>query len=711
MHHKNRFHNVLTVFSLLAICACPLVKAGDNTFLRGDSNTDARVDLSDAIFTLAYLFQGGDAPLCLDALDSNDSGEVDISDPSHLLRHLFLGAAAPPAPWQECGLDPSADGLGCASFPACEVVAPPPNPSEAIALLRTAEDGEVDVMITGAVVTYKRPAVGGAPAGFFLQADAAGPAIVVELDPLSLDPEPQVGDLLSLRATELGTIYDARAIRALADYEVLESGIDVSTLAQEVSNAADLVDALDDYESELITLTCTLQSEFAFAGGGHLSAVVSTAAISDNSDLRLRITDSLRDSLAAKNNLVNGCVLSLTGPMWRFRGQAQPSAYSLDDIAVDDCPAPPSPRVTGAAAGSRTEVTISFDMEIDAESIGDPEAAFTFAPELGISEASVQGDQVILSTEEQAPGTDYTVTVADSVTSPLGSGVDPEANSASFTSMGSGFSISSVDYPVIAHGASLQITGNQLSSASEVTIGGEPQGFIADSDSQLTVASVLDSTPTGSTELIVTSDSGASDAFDLTVIHLVINEVDCDQTSTDAGEFVELSAGLAGVDLSGYVLVLYNGNGDRVYDKRQLTGVTNDEGMLIVGPSGFAPEPQVVWGGATNQLQNGADGVGLHQGDIDDFPGGADVGNYALIDAVVYGTSDGADAGLLDGLFGAGNALAGQLDENANRSKDTESIQRCGTGRLDSANWSVAAPTPGAANTCVPDNIFLPPAE
>ena len=61
MHHKNRFHNVLTAFSLLAICACPLVRAGDNAFLRGDSNTDTRVDLSDAIFTLAYLFQGGQA--------------------------------------------------------------------------------------------------------------------------------------------------------------------------------------------------------------------------------------------------------------------------------------------------------------------------------------------------------------------------------------------------------------------------------------------------------------------------------------------------------------------------------------------------------------------------------------------------------------------------------------------------------------------------
>ena len=699
MHGKNCLHIVVSLVSILAVCACPPVGAGDSAFLRGDSNTDGRVDLSDAVFTLAYLFQGGDGPLCADSLDSNDSGEVDISDPSHTLRHLFLGGSAPPAPWQECGTDPSADGLGCDSFPPC-AVAPPPNPSAAIALLRTSEDGEVDVMITGAVVTYKRPAVGDAPAGFFLQADDQGPAIVVEIDPFSLDPEPRVGDVLSLRATELGTIYDARAIRAIADYEVLENGRDVSAMAQEVSAAEDLISALDAYESELITLSFTLAEEFAFAGGGHVSAVISTSAISGDANLRLRISETLRDSLAAETNLVVGCELMLTGPMWRFRDQAQPSAYSLDDIAVDSCPAPPSPQVTGAVAGSRTEVTISFDMEIDAASIGDPEAAFTFAPALGISEATVAGDSVVLATEEQAPGTDYAVTVADSVTSLLGSGVDPEANSASFTSMGSGFSISSVDYAVLAHGASLQITGNQLSSASEVTIGGEPQGFTADSDSQLTISSVLDSTPTGSTELILSSDSGASASFDLTVIHLVINEVDCDQTSTDTGEFVEISAGIGGIDLSGYVLVLYNGNGNRVYDKRQLTGVTNDDGMLLVGPAGFAPEPHVTWGGASNQLQNGADGVGLHQGDVADFPGGAAAANNALIDAVVYGTSDGPATGLLDGLFGAGNALASQLDENVNRNKDTESIQRCGAGRLDSTNWNVTTPTPAAANTC-----------
>ena len=68
----------------------------------------------------------------------------------------------------------------------------------------------------------------------------------------------------------------------------------------------------------------------------------------------------------------------------------------------------------------------------------------------------------------------------------------------------------------------------------------------------------------------------------------------------------------------------------------------------------------------------------------------------------VYGhrTSDRADVAILDIFFGVGNGLAAQLDENLNRSKDTESIQRCGNERLDATNWNVPDPTPGAANTC-----------
>lgn len=699
MRKKNLFYSLFAIVLSFAICEASLAQVGNNPFLRGDSNADGSIDLSDAIFSLRYLFQGGDAPPCLDALDSNDSGMIDISDPAHTLRHLFQGAGAPPAPGMQCGEDPTDDQLGCASFPPCEV-AGPPDPSEAIAALKASEDGEVDVVVSGAVVTYLRPAVGGAPEGFFLQAGRTGPAIVVEVELGSLVPEPQVGDVVSLRATELGTIYDARAIRAVADYEILESGIDVAALAQDGSDADDLVSGLDGYESELITLSFTLAGEFAGAGGGHSAAVIATNGISGDSNLRLRIPTELLDSLAAGNNLVEGCVLTVTGPMWRFRTQAQPSAYSLSDITVESCPAPPSPQVIDAGAGSLTEVTVTFDQEIDAASIGDPEAAFSFSPALGISSADVQGAQVILATEEQAPGTEYTVTVANTVTSLLGAGVEPPANTGVFNSLELGLSISSVNYPVIAHGGTVLVTGNGLSGTSEVTIAGEPQSFDINSDNEVRVFAVVDSTPTGPGELVLSTDGGSA-SFDLTVIHLLINEVDCDQTSTDSAEFVEVSAGLPGIDLSGYVLVLYNGSNDTAYRRVELSGLTNDAGLFVVGPSGFAPEPQATWGGATNQLQNGADAVGLHQGTADEFPSGTEVNNDLLIDGVVYGTNDSADVAILDIFFGVGNGLAAQLDENLNRSKDTESIQRCGNGRLDATNWNVTDPTPGAANTCV----------
>src|SRR4030095_13920324 len=52
----------------------------DFPFRRGDANSDAILDLSDAIFTLASLFSGGPAPACEDAADSNDDGTLDISD-------------------------------------------------------------------------------------------------------------------------------------------------------------------------------------------------------------------------------------------------------------------------------------------------------------------------------------------------------------------------------------------------------------------------------------------------------------------------------------------------------------------------------------------------------------------------------------------------------------------------------------------------------
>jgi hypothetical protein len=88
-------------------------------FRRADSNGDGVVDITDPIFTLTFIFLGGQKPGCLKAADADDSGELDITDPVYSLGFLFLGGKAPPAPFPGCGEDPTPDGLACTTLPAC----------------------------------------------------------------------------------------------------------------------------------------------------------------------------------------------------------------------------------------------------------------------------------------------------------------------------------------------------------------------------------------------------------------------------------------------------------------------------------------------------------------------------------------------------------------------------------------------------------------
>jgi hypothetical protein len=65
------------------------------------------------------LFAGSSGIHCAKAADGNDDGKVDISDAVFLLGFLFLGGEAPKAPWPGCGADPTADDLTCGSFRNC----------------------------------------------------------------------------------------------------------------------------------------------------------------------------------------------------------------------------------------------------------------------------------------------------------------------------------------------------------------------------------------------------------------------------------------------------------------------------------------------------------------------------------------------------------------------------------------------------------------
>ena len=83
----------------------------------GDSNGDARVNLSDAVSIVLRLCGDGNLPLTceggmldegnLTVLDVDSDDAVEISDVIYLLDYMFLSGAAPPA------------GTDCISLPDC----------------------------------------------------------------------------------------------------------------------------------------------------------------------------------------------------------------------------------------------------------------------------------------------------------------------------------------------------------------------------------------------------------------------------------------------------------------------------------------------------------------------------------------------------------------------------------------------------------------
>lgn len=83
-------------------------------FLRGDANSDGTIDISDAIYTLLWLFVDDSVvPGCSRALDFDDDGRVVVADALGLLFHLLRGAPPPARPFPFCRRDPTLDGLSC----------------------------------------------------------------------------------------------------------------------------------------------------------------------------------------------------------------------------------------------------------------------------------------------------------------------------------------------------------------------------------------------------------------------------------------------------------------------------------------------------------------------------------------------------------------------------------------------------------------------
>jgi hypothetical protein len=305
-----------------------------------------------------------------------------------------------------------------------------PDVSAEIQAARDAADGTVDLPIDGAYVTYVRPEIGADPAGFYIQAAQTGPALFVQIDPASQTPPPAVGDTVSFTIAEMGTFGNLRTATAIANWSQDATGFDVSTLDQDLSAATDLTSAIDSYESELVTVTGTVAADFAAAGTGFVQAQVETAGITADTNLRLRLPVTLADSM----DVVATCGFTVTTtPFGRFSTTAQLGAWVAGDIALTGCPAP---KVVSATASDPTTVVVTFDRNLKDTTVMTDGSQFTImdsSTSLAVTAAAVSGRTVALTTGAQTGGTSYTVTVANTVTDNLDSGVDGTANTATFT--------------------------------------------------------------------------------------------------------------------------------------------------------------------------------------------------------------------------------------------------------------------------------------
>jgi chitinase len=147
-----------------------------DAFVRGDGNGDMHVDVSDAVLTLLTFF-GTDAPspACLKPFDSNDDGSVNVADAVYTLSFLFRRGPILPAPYPECGEDPTPDEIADCDEPAASCgrqrryqrviywgqngygSTDPNRGNWEPSLREICDSGDYDTVVIGFVVTYFDP--------------------------------------------------------------------------------------------------------------------------------------------------------------------------------------------------------------------------------------------------------------------------------------------------------------------------------------------------------------------------------------------------------------------------------------------------------------------------------------------------------------------------------------------------------------------------
>ncbi len=368
----------------------------------------------------------------------------------------------------------------------------------------TADGTGLDLPIRFVTVTYLKPQIGSVtndPAGFTIQAVKEGPALFIAVDPATLTPAPEVGDVVSFDITELTTVGMQRRAAAISSFRVSSKGADVGLLVQDISTAADVVSKVDAYDSELVTVTGTLSQAFANAGQGFQSAGIDTAGLPGDMNFKIRVPVTVIDAV----DMVMGCQVTATRvPMGRFNAQAQIGVYNASDVMLTGCAAPV---VASAIALSSTSVRITFSRNVSPVSVAANGSQFTFDNGLTASAATVSGRTVTVTTSAQAVGTTYVVTVANTVTDLQGTALGTP-NTATFP----GFVVPAV---VRINEVNANITGGCDLIELRVVTGGTLNGF------------KLQERTGGSGELALTFPHVIAATNDFVVVHLSSGSLTC----------------------------------------------------------------------------------------------------------------------------------------------------------------------------------------
>ena len=219
-------------------------------------------------------------------------------------------------------------------------------------------------------------------------------------------------------------------------------------------------------------------------------------------------------------------------------------------------------------------------------------------------------------------------------------------------------------------------------------------GSFTDAAANPTILTGYDESTVGTLQVTVTDAAGLATTASLDVAagmfpdslvrgaaELVINEIDYDQASTDANEFIEIhNPGTDAVDLADYRIELVNGSDGVPYESYTATGELAGGGFYLIADQNVIDTVPGVTSQAlkSSGLQNGPDAIRI-----------VETSTGRVVDGVHYGGP----------VAGAGEGATALKDP----ATASTSIGRCPNGFDSNDNgldFIAMSATPGAANTC-----------